>query len=75
MLNSLKVAVVEFANGKYQVILCPLTRFAIPYYAPEETRSGLRDTSRTHPNQGRSPGARGGGRILSPHHATSGFSF
>lgn len=43
MLNSLKVALVEFANGKYQTILCPFTftKFANPYYAPEETWSSL----------------------------------
>lgn len=52
MLNSLKVALVEFTNGKYQTILCPFTftKFANPYYAPEETWSSLRNA----PTQGRS---------------------
>lgn len=54
MLNSLKVALVEFANGKYQTILCPFTftKFANPNYAPEETWSSLRNASRIHPNPG-----------------------
>lgn len=72
MLNSLKVALVEFANGKYQTILCPFTftKFANPYYAPEETWSSLRNASRIHPNPGPlAPGLRGTRRR--PHHLPS----
>lgn len=79
MLNSLKVAFVEFANGKYQIVLCTFTftKLVNPYRVPEETRSSLRNASRIHPHP-RPPTPGGGGhteKATSLPLITSGFSF